>query len=228
MTDLRRFALALPLLALAPAAGAAPPGFEDPQFNKAAVLVLLYDRLDAECARQRRLDAGERARLDAWQARNRLAAVRRRVAELGADPRTRATHQALRRTVENQDGGLGADRCAAMLALVKLPDAQLADTLPGMLARLEAPDRAPASTGSSAGAAAAPTEASTDSRPVARSRSTAELAREIGHITAAHFQMAVWADSLGSEEHHLEAVLPIDSEKARPRRAQSMSGQKGI
>lgn len=119
----------------APAADA-PPTLQDMQFAKAAVLVTLADRLAADCARQRGHSDEERTRVADWETRNSLARVRSHLAQLAAEPSMQALHRSLMRGVDGQMSTLPLDRCAAALALTRVPDAQLAQTMPQMLARL--------------------------------------------------------------------------------------------
>lgn len=115
---------------------AAPPTLQEPQFAKAAVLVTLADRLATGCAAQRGHTPEERARLDDWARRNQLDKVRSHLAQLAAQPAMQALHHSLLAGVDQQMSSLPADRCSAALALSRVPDAQLAQTMPGLLARL--------------------------------------------------------------------------------------------
>lgn len=148
--------LLLAITTRAPAADA-PPTLQDPQFAKAAVLVTLADRLATDCARQRGHTAEERARLADWEARNGLARVRSHLATLAAEPPMQVLHRNLLSSVDGQMTAISNDRCTAALALTRVPDAQLAQTMPGMLARLPDPpdlamreDPAPAKPGPTA------------------------------------------------------------------------------
>lgn len=114
----------------------APPTLQEPQFAKAAVLVTLADRLATGCAAQRGHTPEERARLDEWSQRNQLDRVRSHLAQLAAQPAMQALHRSLLAGVDQQMSSLPADRCGAALALSRVPDAQLAQTMPGLLARL--------------------------------------------------------------------------------------------
>jgi len=160
---------------------AAAPTLQEPQFAKAAVLVTLADRLAADCASQRGHTPEERARLDEWAQRNRLDRVRAHLANLAQQPSMQALHRSLLDGVDRQMSSLPADRCIAALALSRVPDAQLAATMPDLLARLpEVTTSAPAPADApKARSAQSPESASSRSPPGATPASLAALQREI-------------------------------------------------
>lgn len=136
------------------ASGPGLPNLRDPDFAKAAVLVTLFDRLDGACARERPLTANERAGLDDWSRRNGIERVRARVVALATDPDSQGLYRNLAQTVEAELPPLAAKACVSQLALSRVPDAQLARTMPAMLERLPPASRSYAGpTGVASGAA---------------------------------------------------------------------------
>lgn len=156
-----------------PASPSAPafglPNLRDLDFAKAAVLVTLFDRLDSACAGERPLTAEERAGLDDWSRRNGIERVRARVVALATDPDSQGLYRNLVKTVEDQLPPLAGKPCVSQLALSRVPDAQLARTMPAMLERLPPAPRAE-------GASSAPAAAI---RPSATPAALATLQREI-------------------------------------------------
>lgn len=125
------------MLAGASAVFAQPVPRDDPQFMRAALVVTLFDRLEADCTHGRGFDAGERARVREWIDGQGVARVRAHLAQLERDAAAKQWNAALRNTVDREYPRLAGQPCESALAMIRLPDAQLSRTAPQMLARLD-------------------------------------------------------------------------------------------
>jgi len=122
---LHRGALAATLL-VAGALQAQPLPVTDPVFLRAALIVSLYDRLQADCRKNGGFDAAQSASTNRWQAAHGVQAIRARMPELAA-------HASLERQVKQGAEAASArvlgdkrEPCAAAVAVTRLPEAQFA------------------------------------------------------------------------------------------------------
>lgn len=170
---LRRNALAAVLL-VAGALQAQPLPVTDPAFLRAALIVSLYDRLQADCRNNGGFDAAQSASTDRWQAAHGVHAIRARMPELAA-------HASLERQVKQGAEAASArvlgekhEPCAAAVAVTRLPDAQFATVAPQLAASAATP-------GATSADAAAPDTATPRSPapPVAQASASAALLSQI-------------------------------------------------
>lgn len=117
------------------AVGAQGPGLDDPAFQRAAMVVTIFDAYRARCPQPPAADA---ATIDVWLRTNEVTLVRRRVEALAADAATRAKAGALRGAAANAVRAQQVEPCAALRAVTRTADAQFATTSPALLAALRA------------------------------------------------------------------------------------------
>lgn len=146
---------------------------------KAAVVVLTYDALAAECRRAGAPSADVAARTGEWERTNRVDRVRVRLPELMVDPARRAQLERASRSIVDVVHSKGADPCLASGALVRTPEAQFGALVPELAAENAAPDRgatgrdganAPVPSNRTAGGGAGSRTASSPATPAAPSR----------------------------------------------------------
>jgi len=130
--------LALSALLIVPGSAALAADTVDPATAQAAIVVTMFDRLDAGCAGA--YSPSQREQVRRWQADNPVDALRARLPELRADTALAAKLDRAAQQVVQLARSKGANDCTAAESLTKLPDAQFARLdLPGRLAPAPAP-----------------------------------------------------------------------------------------
>jgi hypothetical protein len=138
------------------------PGMEDPSFQQAATVLLMYDWYAAKCAK---LSLPDSAEVDAWRRANRVELVRHRMAELQRATPPDAKLAEAERNVARTLRFVPVPGCTALVSLIRTENARFAARAPRLLASLQSAtpsiDTADASQGpASAGGTAAPRERS--------------------------------------------------------------------
>lgn len=142
------FSLLASCSALTLHAHAAPMDFTDRAFVEAMVIVMSFDLLAERCRAQGGFSAADAAKVEEWQERNRVAAIRGRIDALSSDPRARESLADLRKSMDQKFAPIrDAQNCAAAVATAALDDAQFASRSPSMVEALSAaaPGAAPGS-----------------------------------------------------------------------------------
>ena len=118
------------------------PNLLDPPFMRAALTVMSFDHLAADCAGRGGWSADDGRQIETWRTANGVDRIRNRIAELeqGAD---RSRVEQARATVRAALAKQRIDPCAAALVVIRLPDAQFATLVPEMLASLSGAGTAP-------------------------------------------------------------------------------------
>ncbi len=156
------------LLGTAPAAFAAPD-FNDEGFVRAATVVMTYDYLAGGCAERGGLSSDARKLVAEWEARNQVALVRQRLAELENDRVASGKIEQLRGGIRKAMQSVYPQQsCPGAAALVKLPASQIATESPTVLAALASSSKASANA-----ASAAASEPPVNAPPVKATSSTA-------------------------------------------------------
>ncbi len=134
-----RAAMALAFLLRTQGAGAQSADITDRAFLEAAVVVMGYDMFAARCTEQAAFTSQESSQLATWRQRNEIDLVRARMEQLETVPDTRQKFDETRDAFGRRFASV-TDRkaCAATLALVAEPGAQIAQNSPAMLNALRA------------------------------------------------------------------------------------------
>jgi hypothetical protein len=116
--------------------------FADPSFVRAAVVVATYDALSAACQRQGGLSPADASHAAEWERSNGADAVRARLNRLASDLVSRSKVAELRQAVDAKLQSMEPERqCSALMNTVALPEAQLRQRFPKLIAELSQPMR---------------------------------------------------------------------------------------
>lgn len=113
-------------LVLAPMASAELPKLSDKQFTRMIVTVMSIDHLKSKCSGASARNA--LAQTAKWETANEAALIRKAIAQLEQDSKTKQDLATARRGITDKFTMAKHDPCTYLVATVTLPDSQFADT----------------------------------------------------------------------------------------------------
>lgn len=114
------------MVTVAPGANAELPKLSDAQFARMVATVSSVDYLKTKCTGPGGQSAISQA--GAWEARNDVPLIRKAIAQLEQDPKTRQDLNTARNGIADKFATVKHDPCTFLVATVTMPDSQFADT----------------------------------------------------------------------------------------------------
>lgn len=106
----------------------------DEAFLRAAVVVMIFDRLAADCRKRGGFSNADARKAAAWQSDNSIDTLRSRLPELDREPAHKRRIEQGVQAIVDQLAGKGVSPCDGAMTAIRLPESQLAKTSPQLLA----------------------------------------------------------------------------------------------